>query len=61
MLNPAVMLGFRGGKERENRDTGKAENVNGFQRFSTFAKLFGRKRKPPEAAVKNEEPWVIGE
>lgn len=61
MLNPAVMLGFRHGKEREDRETDKAEKVNGFQPFSTFAKLFGRKRKPIEAVVENEEPWVIGE
>lgn len=58
MLNPAVMLGLRRRKD-EDRDTDRAEKISVFQRFSTFAALFGRKAKPKEAEVENEEPWVM--
>ena len=56
MLNPAVMLGFRCGKESGDRETDK---VNGFRRFFMFVHLFRRKAKPAEAEVENDQPWVI--
>lgn len=59
MLNPAAMLGFRHVKENGDRDRDKATKISKFQRVFTLANLFGRKAKPTEAEVENDEPWVM--